>query len=216
MNTKNILVGFLAMGLLAACSMSAPSQISISPIEVKQTTYRQAWPIGAFDENRVGGLADYYTRYGDGPLRLTLTYADNQKDAKVRAEINKLADRLRHQGAADVLADILPVAESAQAGMVMVDFTQVTSQAPAECGLGHSTELRGSIAANEDGTMDEYHFGCGVDRYVAEQVARPKDLLGSTEIGQPSADRASKRLEDYRNGKDFKDLKASNASEVKL
>lgn len=98
MNTKNILVGFLAMGLLAACSMSAPSQISISPIEVKQTTYRQAWPIGAFDENRVGGLADYYTRYGDGPLRLTLTYADNQKDAKVRAEINKLADRLRHQG----------------------------------------------------------------------------------------------------------------------
>jgi type IV pilus biogenesis protein CpaD/CtpE len=216
MLTRNLILCSIVSVALGACSLSAPSHISTSPIEVQQTTYRQTVPLKEMDSDRMAALADYFSRYGSGPMRLTLSYDESQKETKIRKSIAKLAADLRHKGADPVETDILPVADVAQSGQVMVVFTQVSAKPPVDCGLGHMSELRGSVAVNEDGTMDAYRFGCGIDRYVAEQVERPKDLLGSGNIGQPSADRASKQLEDFRNGKEFKPLDAKNASEVKL
>lgn len=207
-----VTVVFVALAL-SACEMTSPSYVSTSPIEIRHDRYSETVPVDTVDQDFVRMIGEHYDRFGQGPVDVTVTYASGKAGGSAQKQANHIVDMLRRQGIDDVHASTLPVGDDTQINMAMINYNQVTAHAPRGCGP-HPASTRDGLVSSEDGKFEDYRFGCGVDTYIAEQIVRPKELLGDATVDGASGERASTRLKDYRQGKDTKDLKAENASEA--
>lgn len=210
------LLMLMLVGLaLAGCEMSAPSQINVSPIEVREQPYNDTIPVGSFSADTAKLIGENYRRFGQGPVDVTVTYAAGASETKAKNQAARVAGLLRGEGVADVVVSTLPVNDRDQVDQLMLNYVQVSAHPPRECG-DHPADTRADIAGNENGRVENYRFGCGIDTYIAQQVARPKDLAGTDTLAPATADRYSNALKGYRDGKDYKKLDSKNASETKL
>ena len=200
---------------LSACEMKAPSQLGTNRIQVVQENSTNMMGTSAFTDATARMVADDYAVRGHGPVDVVVTYAAGASEGRATMESRRISGLLQKHGVQDLTVSTLPVNTPEQAGQVMVNYIKVTAKAPAGCG-NHPAESRADIRANEDGRYPNYNFGCGVDSYIAQQIARPKDLLGKDEMSPADGKRMGGVLQDYRDGKDYKDLKADNASQEKL
>lgn len=206
-----VMMGLVALAL-SACEMTSPSRVSTAPIDVRHERYSETMPVASVTREMTAMIADHYGRYGQGPVEVSVTHTAGKSAVRAENDANRIAGWLRAGGVTEVRAGALPLDDAAQAGQVMINYTQVTARPPAGC-PPHPAESRDGLAASEDGMFPDYRFGCGVDSYIAQQVVRPKDLLGNAALDRASGERAATRLGDYRAGKDFKDLSGTNASE---
>ena len=203
------------IALLSACSLGEPSRLNLRPIGVVHGVKDQQVSAVAVDRGMAAALADDYRRYGNGPMTVTVTYEPSTGEARAKNEVRRISNLLSAQGVKAVDSSVLPVVSGAGTLQVLIHYEQIVAEAPAACS-SHISDDRAQIFTNKDGTMPDYRFGCGVDTYLARQVARPRDLLGSDKIAPAEGGRLGTRLQDYRDGKDYKDLKAQNASETQL
>ncbi len=197
---------------LSGCAMTSPSHISAAPIEVRHDRYNEMLPVAAIDHDLTQMIGQHYGRFGQGPMDVTVTYLSGDSGVKAGATATRIAKMMREVGIENVQTATLPVNDATQVNQVMMQYDQVTAAPPKNCGT-HPGDSRDGLANSEDGRFQDYRFGCGVDTYLAQQVLRPKDLLGVAGIAPASGERASARLKDYRDGKDFKKLSGNNASE---
>lgn len=209
-----ILSGCAALAL-SACDMQSESRISYSPIQVVRGQYNETVLASGVDRGTAQAVADHYERHGNGPVDITITYGSGKKESSAMSEARRIAELLRSEGVNDIEMDVLPLADPDAPTQAMISYNQVTAHPPVDCGV-HPADSRKDLAGSNDGRFETYRFGCGIDTYMAQQVARPRDLLGSTRDDPASADRYGSILKDYRDGKDRKDLKGQTASETKL
>jgi type IV pilus biogenesis protein CpaD/CtpE len=205
-----LLAGYGLMG----CEMSSPSRISVAPITVEQGKNAQTFLVGEFDQYNAEQVARHYARYGEGPIDVILLYGADGSGYRAEQEARRLV-RLLHQAKLDdVKVDTLPVHDPLQAGKVMIDYKTLAAKPPADCSL-HPAEDRAAIHGEDAGLFSDYRFGCGIDSYTAQQVARPRDLLGDDQTDPAHAERVVNRMKDFRAGKDLPKLEGDNASQLK-
>jgi pilus biogenesis lipoprotein CpaD len=203
----------LVAASLAACDMKGPSVINVSPIQVQQQDYAEMVPSASVNFETARLIADDYKQRGTGAVDVTVTYLAGQKDVKAVAESKRIAGLLNKTGLKQVANSTLPVNDADAVGQVMINYTRLAALPPADC-QQHPAETRDSIANSEDGRFSGYRIGCGIDSYMAQQISRPKDLIGSDDMKPATADRYGNALKDYKEGKPYKDLKSQNASET--
>ncbi len=166
---------FLGCLLVAGCTQTTPSMMNTSPIELRSETHMEQIPLEHIDDLSMSILAQQYTRYGDGPLELTMTYDPKSKSYTAMKALHTLKgveEKLATKGLANVKMDTLAVEGQKPALMVM--YPSVQAQAPSDCGA--MPGLNDNITGRE--LLAPYKFGCGVETMMARQVYRPADLRG--------------------------------------
>lgn len=166
---------FLGCFLLAACTQTTPSMMNTSPIELRSETHMEQIPVEHVDDLSIAILAQQYTRFGDGPLELTMTYDPKSKSytaMKALHTLKEVEDKLSVKGITNVKMDTLAV--DGQKPALMVMYPSVQAQAPSDC--GPMPGLNDNVTGRE--IVGPYKFGCGVETLMARQVYRPADLRG--------------------------------------
>jgi type IV pilus biogenesis protein CpaD/CtpE len=168
-------MGCIALG--ACAQQYSPSLMNTSKIELSRETHMEQIPHNMVDDLSMAILADQYTRYGTGPLELTMTYDPSSKTftaMKALQELKKAEGMLKKKGIAGVKTSTLPVAGESPALMVL--YPSAKAQAPSSCGTmpgltNNATDVQRDI---DNG----YRIGCGIETMLAQQVYRPADLEG--------------------------------------
>lgn len=93
------------------------------------------------------------------------------------------AKTLRGYGIGDVKADILPVADNAHSGKMLISYTKYAAHAPKDCKAMPGLKDR-QVELGWD-----YQYGCSLEEQIAGQVARPSDLLGNDTVPETSSGR---------------------------
>lgn len=207
-------LGFAGVVLaLSACEMTSPSLISTAQITVEEQQHSLTLAIDQLTPAAISELSKDYRRSGEGPVEVIVLYPAGGSEILAENEAGRIAADLRDVGISDVTASSLPIDDARKAGQVIIRYTQLVARAPEGCDP-HPGDSRNGLLASQDGYFPNYRFGCGVDAYIAGQVARPSDLLGDDDIAPAEAGRSSAQTKDYREGKDLKTLNGTNASEL--
>lgn len=194
----NIIFGGIVIAAatsLSACSLDAPSFATQKKVEVVQDVYQMELETAKLDETVLHGVAEHYLDQGAGPVAVTVTYDPASRgNTAMKATDNaaRIASALRHLHVADVSTEILPV-HGQDTSLALLSFTSYTARAPEDCG---------QMEAVDDTRLEnyrDYELGCSMAGYFAQQVARPRDLLGGDEVtGEASARKRANVVEDYK------------------
>lgn len=208
-------IGLLGVAVLAmsACEMSSPSLMSTSPITVEEKENSMMLPIDDLTPAALSELSKDYRRHGQGTVEVIVLYPAGGSEVLADNEAGRIAADLRDAGIGQVVPSSLPIDDMRKAGQVIVRYRQLVAHAPEGCD-GHPGDSRKDIIGSDDGYFPNYRFGCGIDSYIAGQVARPSDLLGDDDIAPVEASRPTAQGQEFRDGEPFKDLKGTNASEL--
>jgi type IV pilus biogenesis protein CpaD/CtpE len=200
---------------LSGCEMTSESQLNVQGIEMRKEIVNQTIPAGQLDHVSIRAIAQSYARNGASPLEVTVTYPAGQEQAQIQAEEQARALRQAFSEYGVEQVSIYTLETDKAAGDVVVGYTAVSAHAPKDC-LAHPMDDRTSIEADDDGIFENYRYGCGISAYTAAQVARPRDLMGRSPVGDnASGERFGNILKDYRAGEKFDPLDGSTASETK-
>jgi len=185
----------LTLGVLGACSpQSTPSMMNTSrPLLSAQTEMKQI-EVSKINDGFLQGLAEDYTRFGNGPLTLTLAYDPNSKSytaMKAFQELEAIKSKLSSMNVRSVLADTIKVEGEAPA--LMIQYDTLSAQAPQGCGI-----MPGLENSQTGRDIGDYRFGCSVDTMLAKQIYRPSDLAGQDHMDASDGRRAANAIEHYR------------------
>lgn len=167
-----IFIAILAAISLQACSKSLYTEGTITQnrIQVQEHHHSEHMKLGEVSDSYLESLARHYDKYGDGPLRFSLLYNTKTGSAmKASARAAEISTQLRQNGVPLVQGDILPVQGECS---VMISYEYYTAHGPKDC------TMMAGYADRDIGGQRDYSLGCTVETLIAQQVARPKDLLG--------------------------------------
>ena len=168
------LTALLGCALVAGCTQSTPSMMNTSKPELVSETHIEQIPSENVDDIAIAILADQYSRFGNGPLELTMTYDPKSKNytaMKARHSLSSVKAKLAKKGITNVKLDTLAVEGETPSLMVM--YPSVVAQGPSDCGV-----MPGLEDYQTTRHIGMYQFGCATETLLAKQVARPSDLQG--------------------------------------
>ena len=205
------ILGFIALCMiLSGCKQYEPTQLSQNRIQVEEEVFKDTMSVEAMHNGGVDALARHYSKHGDGPLNLTVTYDPHETSGgamTASAEAAKLRQALDKQGVKNVNASILPVMKSGATSNAIVSYTAYNALAPKDC-----TTMAGFDDEQVDPTTD-YKLGCTVETVFAKQIARPKDLKGQGNVDRTTDGRVmANNVEMYRTGAPNKSLDGESST----
>lgn len=200
----------LAM-IVSGCEQYHPTSVTENRIQVEEEKFTDSVPVSQMNDAAMETLAKHYSKHGDGPLELTVTYDPKAtKSGAMHAsdEAAKLSKALRLKGVDHVEAGILPVKDAGTEMNVMLAYSAYYAKPPKDCTLIAGLENQG-VEVEED-----YKLGCTRETLFARQIARPKDLKGQ-ESGLENGDgrRLANSLGYYRDGVPNEPLEGEQATE---
>lgn len=198
---------------LAGCSQYEPSRINAHRAEVTHDKFAQTVPAAQADEAFISGVAEQYQRFGNGPMKVTVSYDPRSgvnTAMKAGEEASRIVEAFDRWAVRGVETEIMPVAGSGAEGEVLITYDSVTAHPPRGCGSMPGLE---SDQAGYRST-DTYSLGCSVETMVSRQIARPKDLLGKGGLpGRSDGRRYGNSVEPYRSGVPNEPLDGEQASD---
>lgn len=193
----SVVVLTLATGMLSACAaQTTPTMMNMSPVEIAHETILEQIPLANINDKTLSILAQQYHQYGSGVIDLTMAYdpkAKNFTAMKAVHELKRVQLTLNKKGVRDIVAQTLPVPDGQPS--LMVSFSIARAQAPSDCG-----EMPGLKNNKTSRFLGDYKFGCGIESILAQQIARPSDLEGKSEMGMRSGRREAIILDGYSSG----------------
>lgn len=199
----------VTLSLVLMGCLHSPDHFTPNRVQVEEKAYSEAVSVSEIHEDSIRKAADHYSRHGDGPFDLTITYDPALNSGAMRAsdEAARLAGLLRKNGVEDIQASILPVKDTGDDIKALFSYTAYNALAPADC------DMMPGIAQRAIEAEEGYKLGCSVETLYARQIARPKDLKGQG-VMDPQGDgrRASNIVDTYRSGVPNKPLEGEGAS----
>lgn len=176
--TQVLAAGILAVSgaSLTGCSLDTPTAFTQKKVEVIEDT-RVLEETAILDEDALRVIADQYMSSGHGPIDITVTYNPASKTntaRKASEQAARVAQILKRNSVTDVETEILPVHNDQS--LTVISYTYYTAQAPSGCGFLEN------ISDEDLQDYKDYRIGCSTETYLAQQIARPKDLVGENEI----------------------------------
>ena len=205
-----VLAMIMVVMVLTGCDLHEETTLSQNRVQVQEEHFSDKMPVSSLNDAALRGLASHYTKHGDGPLALTVTYDPKSKTGNAMHASDaaaKLVSGLRTKGVSNVQANILPVKDSGSEMQALVSYTSYNALAPKDCSLMDGYE---NTNINND---EDYRLGCTIDTVFAKQIARPKDLKGNTNSGITDGRRMANSVESYRTGIPNEPLGGETASE---
>ncbi len=211
---KFVLFAAMAAALsLSACDVSTPSNISLSPIRLKDQDATVALDAAHVDADRVTALADDYMEKGRGPMSLVASYPANAGADAVstaRAQGAAWQKAFEKRGIDNVGLTLVPLAPGEPgAGTVVMHYRTLAALPPKNC-----TRLPGHNGADTMGVVYDYNFGCETQTAVSKMLVDPSDLDGKAGAQESEASRAAKVVEKHKAGTPNEQLKGFSASTV--
>lgn len=185
---------------LTACSMDSPTFFSQKRVEVVEETYSGEFETAAVDKAILEGIGRHYLFHGEGPVNVVVTYNPKGKSGNTAMNASdaaaRIASALHKHDIKDVKTDILPIHESDKS-MTSIEYMMLRAQAPTGCSLMEDVD----DSRNEN--YRDYQLGCSTESFIAQQVAKPKDLLGRVSAEEPDARIQANTVELYKGGADL-------------
>lgn len=182
-------------GSLTACStLDGPTAFSQKKVEVVEETFRAEFDTAKLDASGLSQIADHYSNHGEGPVDIIVTYNPKATgNTAMRASDNaaRIAAMLRKAGVKNVNTEILPIHQS-ETSMTIVSYLSYRAQAPEGCLLLETLD----DSRNEN--FRKYQLGCSSESFIAQQVARPADLLGRANTEEAGARKHANTLDVYK------------------
>lgn len=207
-------LSLMALVVLPSC-LYEETAITPNRIRVQEEKFFEEVPLAQIDADYVASRAQHYSKYGGGPIDLTLTFdplSKSNTSANAKRQQHKIIKAFEKKGVSDITTNLMPVHGSAEDSFAILSYQTYTALAPKGC----DREIPGYEEYESIGGLGayEYKLGCTYESLIAKQVARPKDLLG----GQPapsSSDgrRASNIVELHRTATPNEPLEGDTASE---
>ena len=193
---KNILVIFIALLSLSACTMTTPSMLNDTRMHLSKTTMMEQIKYSDLNNDVLSALAAHYSKNGMSSLELTMTY--NPADTKFDA--GEAAHQLRHVKQALAKKNVTNVITQTQAitggtPSLLVSYDMVQMGAPYNCDT-----MPGLYREKTTRFIGDYKFGCSVDTMMAQQIAHPTDLMGNSEMGIASGRRQAGVIDGHLRG----------------
>lgn len=209
-NNAKVLVVALSLAL-TACDLSEPTTLTQKNIVVQEHGFSDEMLTADVNNSYLAGLAEHFTKFGQGTLDVVVTYdQQNYRNTAMMAGQNvaNITESLRDLGVSSVNARVLPVKDQGDYSKVLVSYDYYTAQAPDGCGSMPGMD-GGALAVNPD-----YQLGCTLKTLTAQQVSRPKDLMGAENSDHLTEGRsATNVVNQYRKGEPNKKLDGQAASE---
>ncbi len=197
--------------VLTGCKLNEPSTLSQNRIQVEEEKFTDSVPVAKLNTAAVSGLARHYTKHGDGPLGLTVTYDPKSKTRSAMHasdEVARIVKELRLAGVSNVDSSILPVNGMSGEMNALISYMSYNALAPKDCGT-----IAGFGGSKVD-PDESYKLGCTFDTVFARQIARPKDLKGQSNTDRTTDGRRSGNVIDvYRSGIPNEPLDGESATE---
>ena len=195
--SRFLLAGFFLAGLFSVtgCTLDAPTYMSQKKVEVTTRQERIEQETATLDDPALRQIAAYYADHGDGPVDIVVTYNPQSRDNTARHATDSaahMASVLHKEGVRDVKTDILPI-HASDKSVTYVKYMSYEAQAPEGCvGMEDINDI-----AHEN--YRDYQLGCSTETYLAKQIAKPKDLLGRTEVTEETdARKRANAVEAYK------------------
>lgn len=199
--------------LLAACAMKNNSLINQEPMQVRNEHAGISFRTDRASKLAIDNTADDIKRRANGPVTISVDYNASSYDAQrvAQAQGTQLRAHLREQFVKQPIHVMLQPVDAAQEKLVRIEYNALSAKAPQDCGM--IGEADPDQYAHESDSA--YRFGCTHDRYLAQMIARPGDLLGNDSISPAESQRLGRSQELYRAGQpatpaDTQGLSASN------
>lgn len=200
---KNRILRFALLGLalpffLAGCALDRPTFFAPN-IEVAEEYYKNSGPTAEIGDAIIDEVARHHTRYGDGSMEITVTYnpQDTHNTARQASEnAAMLASAFRKRGIEDLKTNILPINKSS-VSMTYIEYPSVRARMAEGCQ---------NVRDIEDDGQDNYYdymIGCTTQDIIAQQISRPKDLLGRTGDVETDGRKIPNIIEAFRWGADL-------------
>jgi len=120
--------------LLTACDLYEETSMNTSSkIQLQESRYSETYDVGNLDDVMLVSVVRHYTKHGDGPLDLTVTYDPKVSGAgamKAGDEVSRIATFLRKKGISQVKAGIMPVVNSGKDMQALVSYDSYYAAAP--------------------------------------------------------------------------------------
>lgn len=193
----------LACLTLAACAIDTETEFLTDPrITLRTESLEKSIPTASVTAPVIWDIAREYSRFGSGPVELTVTYdpqSSKNTVKKAQAEASRIAAGLRKLWVQTVQGTTLPVNNQGDESRIVVSYSATRAIAPDGCrymgGVGDApTDIEG---------LDDYRYGCTTAMLRALQTARPKDLAGNAGLGRTEfgGRRGYYTLGNYQTGK---------------
>ncbi len=201
----------LTVALLSGCEMYSESVVSDRRVQVREEKLTEQVATDSLDNDAIAGMIYKYTKSGNGPVDVTVTYDPESKtNTAMRAgdEAARISRIMRKEGAREIVTGILPVRTQGVKSQTIISYSAYQAVAPQNCSMMPGVE-EPSIDHNPD-----YRLGCTVETVFAKQISNPSDLLGDARASSTTDGRVSTNIVDtYRTGAPNKPLKGQKASE---
>ncbi|PJB71909.1 MAG: hypothetical protein CO093_04110 [Alphaproteobacteria bacterium CG_4_9_14_3_um_filter_47_13] len=194
---------------VASCTLDSPTYLSQKKVEVVETTQQFEMETAKLDNAALKQIAAHYAGHGDGAVDVTVTYNPKAADNSAMMASNqaaRIASALRAQEIGTVRTEILPVYESGSS-MAYLTYKAYRAQAPEGC--NNLEQIDDSAHEN----FRDYKLGCSTESYIAQQIARPADLLGRANTSEEAdARKRANAIEAYKwtNGRGLLDAPATS------
>lgn len=194
--SRVLLIGACA-GMIGACSMREPGNVTLSKARVSSEKIYDEVMLSQADEGYFKALGNHYRKSGDGPVDVTVVYDPKSKTStamKANRDAARIVSNLNGEGVRDVRTNILPVMGHGDESEILISYQAYTAQAPEKC-----TTMPG-YKNNELNITEEYETGCTIETLLAKQIARPKDMAGQEADSTSDGRRAAVIVDGYRAG----------------
>jgi type IV pilus biogenesis protein CpaD/CtpE len=216
---KKFILACSSLLLLSACSVQSETWVSPSRVEIHDEQFTDSFDTAQIHDGVVHAIADYYHRFGNGPLNMIVSYDPLSRvntEKLAQRELARLEKALSREGVKDIKAMVNPMRGSGDISTTLVSFSALAAHAPSDCGMMPGYSNAAEDIPNDTSIEPPYRYGCTVETLLARQVARPSDLMGKPGFGTKSDGRRAERVLSTRGyyGKDsFPDLSGEKASE---
>jgi pilus biogenesis lipoprotein CpaD len=192
---KQFLV-LLALPLLAACAMKNASFVNQQKMLVvdEQTVFERS--ADKLTKGDLMNIADDIKRRGNGTVDVAIVYPLQKGQERVAsAQGNMIRNMLTQNGVRQPVRIDLQPTGVASPNMVAISYNAV--RAGANC----NGDIADADADNyTHATDNSYSLGCSRDKYMAQMIARPEDLLGNDTMSPTDSQRLGKSQDTYRAG----------------
>jgi pilus assembly protein CpaD len=181
MRTRLLLCILPFLAVLTGCALEEPTWVNSSRVEVHEEGFTDQFETGSLDAATLRAIGVNYYRYGNGPMDVAISYDPQRADAASRAEAEatRIRSALTRQGVRNLRLTTTPVSGLGNASTTLVSFPALTARPPSDCGLmpGYA-DAQTKVGTHATGPSQGYKIGCTVESLMAQQIARPGDLLG--------------------------------------
>jgi type IV pilus biogenesis protein CpaD/CtpE len=201
----------LSLPLLAACDVTAPSQVTTGKIRLSTQTKTIVLPAQTVDKEQVETITADYARTGKGKISVLVSYLDGNpvNEIKARQRGNAYKSAFQRRGIPKVEVNTVSVATPTDANQAIISYHALTASAPKNC-----DRLTGYQGGDTLDNMRTYPIGCETKSILSQMIADPSDLMGKAGTAKDDARRAGAVVEPYKAGTPNQPLKGMQASTI--